>query len=126
ASVEFGVRALASDVRADPEALETVWISVIAFSGNPELLCPLTPIDEFVPPALQALGDTALGAALRMLEGRISIEVVRGGPDRRGDYRPLVVLMTDGAPNRDDGWPQAAALLERHKVQLVACAAGAE
>ena len=50
---------------ADPQALETVHISVIRFSDHADQY-ELTPIDKFQPPTLSASGMTAMGAALRL------------------------------------------------------------
>ncbi|HXZ06364.1 MAG TPA: VWA domain-containing protein [Ktedonobacteraceae bacterium] len=82
---------------ADPQALETVHISVICFSDHADQY-GLTPIDKFQPPALTASGTTAMGAALRLLIQSIEQDLLLNTPVQHGDFRPLVFLLTDGAP----------------------------
>lgn len=81
----------------DPQALETVHISVIRFSDYADQY-ELTPIDHFQPPTLTASGMTAMGAALRLLSQSIEQDLLVNTPTQHGDYRPLVFLLTDGSP----------------------------
>ena len=82
---------------ADPQALETVYISVICFSSRADQY-QLTGLDQFQPPPLTANGSTAMGEALRILVQSIEDDLVLNTPTQHGDYRPLVFLLTDGEP----------------------------
>lgn len=84
---------------ADPQAVETVYISIIRFGGRADQM-DLVPIDQFVPPTLEAGGRRVLGAALNLLANSIEHDLVVTDPKRgiHGDYRPLVFLITDGPP----------------------------
>jgi len=53
---------------------------------------------QFYPHELPVGGGTSLGAALNLLMDEIDIHVVRGTPERKGDWKPIVFLMTDGHP----------------------------
>jgi len=122
-AVKNGVQVLASTLRQDPYALETVFISVITFDSNAKQIVPLTDLVSFQPPDLQAQGITAMGAALRLVAQKIDEEVVKTTQERRGDWKPLVFLMTDGAPN--DDWKAGLKEFKKAKVgMVVACAAG--
>jgi uncharacterized protein YegL len=125
AAVEMGVKALLGDLRNDPQALETVWLSVLAFASTAEVLVPLTEINEFQAPDLIAEGTTALGEALDLLAERIRAEVRVTRPDRKGDWKPLVFLLTDGEPT--DDWERSC---ENFRLQglatVIACGAGPE
>jgi len=101
AVLEQGMRAIVSDLMTDPQALEMVWISVIGFAGRPRTLAPMTELAEFVPPHLPVGGGTALGAALTHLMDAIDRDVTRSSAERKGDWRPMVFLLTDGVPTDD-------------------------
>ncbi|MEM9757023.1 MAG: VWA domain-containing protein, partial [Pseudomonadota bacterium] len=123
--LENGMRAIVSDLMQDPHALENVWMSVIAFAGRPRTLVPLTELAEFVPPHLPIGAGTDLAAALVHLMDEIDRGVQSGTSERKGDWRPLVFLLTDGVPTTDT----AAALARWRKnyagrVSLVAVSIG--
>lgn len=99
--LEEGIAAIVSTLRKDPYALETAYISVIVFAGKPRTISPLTEVFAFHPPELPVGGGTALGAALEHLMNEIDRTVVKTTPDRRGDWMPIVFLLTDGAPTDD-------------------------
>ncbi len=82
---------------ADPQALETVHMSVICFSSKVDQY-PLVPLDLFQPPSLTATGATAMGGAFQMLVQSIEQDLILNSPTQHGDYRPLVFLLTDGEP----------------------------
>jgi len=124
-AVRQGVRALLSDLRSCPESLETAYLSVITFADRSEQVSELTALASFREPTLTAGGSTSLGAALNLLETRIDAEVARKTTDQKGDYRPMVFLMTDGIPT--DSWEEPAQRLKgRILSNLVACAAGSQ
>lgn len=99
--LERGLTEIARTLRTNPYALETACLSVIVFAGKPRTLVPLTEIAMFQPPELPIGGGTALGAALDHLMNEIDRSVVRTSPDRKGDWKPLVFLLTDGHPTDD-------------------------
>ncbi len=123
-AVRHGVRALISELRGDPQALETAYLSVITFNSSARQVTPLTELMLFKEPQLSAGGATALGAALRLLADCIKSEVRKSTETQKGDWRPLVFILTDGAPT--DDWREAAAVLKTTKpANIIACAAGA-
>ena len=123
-AVRHGVRALISELRGDPQALETAYLSVITFNSSARQVTPLTELMLFKEPQLSAGGATALGAALRLLADCIKSEVRKSTETQKGDWRPLVFILTDGAPT--DDWREAAAILKTTKpANIIACAAGA-
>ncbi len=118
-----GVRALLSDLRGDPQALETAYLSVITFDNTARQVCPLTELTSFVEPTLNATGSTALGEALTLLEQCLDREVRKATPTQKGDWKPLIFLMTDGQPT--DAWEPAADRIKNRRFgNLIACAAG--
>ncbi|EXJ13526.1 hypothetical protein D779_3620 [Imhoffiella purpurea] len=88
-------------LRGDPHALETVHISVIAFAGVARTIVPLVEVVSFYPPKLPLGGGTSLGEALDALMVELDTAVVRTTPERKGDWKPIVYLLTDGRPTDD-------------------------
>lgn len=122
-AVKNGVEILISSLRQDPYALETAYLSIISFDTTARQLMPLTEISMFQPPQLQATGTTQLGDALALLATKIDQEVQKTTPDARGDWKPLVFIMTDGAPT--DDWKIGFEKLKQVKTgMIIACAAG--
>ena len=122
-AVRMGLRALLSDLQGDPHALETCWLSVITFDETAKQLVPLTAIDQFNEPDLVINGRTSLGAGLELMLDCTEKEIRKTTPDIKGDYKPLVFIMTDGYPT--DSWEQAADKVKKRRLgNVIACAAG--
>lgn len=123
--LEEGIGAVVSTLRKDPYALETAFLSVIAFAGKARTVTQLTELFAFHPPELPVGGGTALGAGLSHLMDEIDRTVVTTTPDRKGDWRPIVFLLTDGHPTDDvanavDRWNRSY----RKRVNMVAVSIG--
>jgi uncharacterized protein YegL len=99
--LQEGLDRLVSKLRTDPHALETVYLSTIVFAGKARTLTPLTELAMFYPPRLPAGSGTSLGVALEHLMNEIDRGVTKTTPQRKGDWRPVVYLMTDGKPTDD-------------------------
>ncbi|MGH8473512.1 MAG: vWA domain-containing protein, partial [Gammaproteobacteria bacterium] len=126
-SVNVGMQALVSTLRQDPYALETVHLSVITFDSEARELFPLTPLDQVRIPEITvpAAGATFLGAALEMLVQRVDRDVIRSSQDQKGDWRPLVLVMTDGSPSDLQCYREIIPHVKsRNFGNVVACAAG--
>jgi uncharacterized protein YegL len=122
-AVRQGIKALLADLRTDPQALETAYLSVITFSSSAQQVCPLTELMTFQEPNLDASGTTSLGEGLKVLERCVETEVRKSTATQKGDWKPLVFLMTDGQPT--DTWESAADSLKQKKItNIIACAAG--
>lgn len=96
-----GVEMLSKTLMNDPMALETAYLSIIAFAGKAKVLSPLTSILDFIPPALSIGSGTNLTNALKCLEKEIDSKVIKNTPKAKGDWKPLVFILTDGTPNDD-------------------------
>ena len=73
--VEKGMRNIIQELRTDPYALETVFVSVIVFAGKEKVLSPLTELYKFYPPQFPIGGGTSLGTALDCLMNDIDKSV---------------------------------------------------
>jgi uncharacterized protein YegL len=73
---------------------------------------------------ISASGATSLGEGLRVLSQCIDREVSKSTTEKKGDWKPLVFLMTDGSPT--DDWQSGLAEYQKGRPgMMVACAAGA-
>lgn len=124
ASVKNGMEMLAQTLQKDPYALETAHLSVITFASDVRQEEPLTEITAFKQPILSAKGQTRMGAALELLARQIDAEVSKTTAEKKGDWKPLVFIMSDGEPT-DDISRGINDLKERKPGLVVACAAGA-
>lgn len=122
-AVKNGVQTLISTLRSDPYALETAFISIITFNTNAQQVTSLTELASFQQPTIDAGGCTALGGALDLLAQKIDAEVTKTTAEQKGDWKPLVFLMTDGEPT-DDITHGLAEFRKRKTGMVVACAAG--
>ncbi|MGT2469580.1 VWA domain-containing protein [Paraburkholderia terrae] len=126
-SVNVGLQAMIGALRQDPFALESVHVSIITFDIEAREYLPLTPLDQVslgeitVPDA----GATFMGAALELLIERVDRDVKRTTAASKGDWRPLLFVMTDGSPSDLHAFRQAAPVIKsRNFGSIIACAAG--
>lgn len=123
-AVRNGLQSLMVALRQDPFALETAFVSIITFGGTAQQVVPLTEVAMFQEPTIETNGATPLGGALNVLSDCLENEVLtKGSEGQKGDWRPLVFLMSDGNPTDD-----YKSALTRFKGQqtgiVVACAIG--
>lgn len=122
-AVKNGVQVMVSTLRNNPQAIETAFISIITFDSSARQIIPLTELSNFQMRDIQATGTTSLGEALKILSNCIDTEVAKTTPETKGDWKPLVFIMTDGMPT--DDWKSGLAEFQKRKTGIVvACAAG--
>jgi uncharacterized protein YegL len=113
-----GVDTMLDTLRGDPMALETAWVSVITFSRTARQVVPLTEVLTFQRPRLSVRTGTALGAALRLVRQCIQRDVAKTTSTTKGDYKPLIILFTDGQPT--DEWETIADEIKRQRNPAIA------
>ena len=126
-SVKVGIEAMLSSLRQEPYALESVNISIITFDREIKILAPLTPLEDFQLPEIVVpeSGPTHTGAALEVLCKQVDKEVRLSTLERKGDWMPLLFLLTDGKPSDIQVYNQIVLeVKKRHFASIVACAAG--
>lgn len=122
-AVKNGVQVMVSSLRSNPQAIETAYLSVITFDSSARQIIPLTDLSNFQMLDIQATGTTSLGDALKLVSNCIENEVTKTSADTKGDWKPLVFIMTDGLPT--DDWQSGLAAFKTKKTGIVvACAAG--
>ena len=126
-AVKVGLEAMLASLRQDPFALESVWISIITFDRDVQQLVPLTELEVFKVPDIMTpdSGPTHLGQALKVLCDKVDSEVVKTTEDRKGDWMPLLFIMTDGSPSDlMEFKEQVPRVKKRNFANIIACAAG--
>ncbi len=116
-AVSRGVNTLVNELRGNPLALESAYLSVITFAKDARQVVPLTELLQFQTPKLPVRTGSSLGAALRLMLKCMQREIVKSSPTAKGDYKPLVFLMTDGQPT-DDWEPAAAAVRQANNPKV--------
>lgn len=126
-SVNVGLQSMLSALRQDPYALESVHFSIITFDIEAHEYLPLTPLDQVTlgEIAVPSSGATFMGAALELLVNRVDRDVKKTTDVAKGDWRPLLFLMTDGSPSDQHAFRQAIVEVKKRNFgAILACAAG--
>ena len=126
-AVNVGISAMLSALRQDPYALESVYISLITFDREIKELLPLTPLEsaQFSEIELPKSGATHMGEALEFVVDKVSKNVIKSSDTTKGDFRPMLFIMTDGSPSDlmvfKESLPKVKA---SNFAEIIACAAG--
>ncbi len=116
---------LTSTLKKDPNALENVYISVIAFAGIAKTIVNLVELPSFYLPKLPLGSGTSLGASLTELMFQIDKNVIKTTNDVKGDWKPLVFLITDGKPTDEcESAVQKWNTHYKNKAKIIAVAVG--
>jgi uncharacterized protein YegL len=92
---------MVNTLRADAQALDSLWLSIITFDREAKELMPLTELALFQLPEITCpqSGPTLTGKALEMLHQKVKADIRKGTSEQKGDWKPLLFLFTDGKPN---------------------------
>ena len=99
--VEEGMATIIKELKTDPNAIETAWISVVVFAGNAKTLVPLQEIVQFYPPRFPVGSGTSLSKGLGQLMYELRKNFMPTTYEQKGDWKPVVFLFTDGVPTDD-------------------------
>lgn len=126
-SVKVGLSDMIASLRLDPYALETACISIITYDRDVRQILPLTALEDLQLPEIECpdSGPTHTGAALNMLCNCYDNEVNMGSKEQKGDWMPLLFILTDGKPSDLQVYDEAIQKVKQHQfTNIVACAAG--
>ena len=129
AAVNNGIQVLLSTLKQDPYALESLSISIITFDREVKQIIPLTPLVEIQLPEITTpdSGPTNMGGALMLLCEKMENEVIKGTSEQKGDWLPIVILLTDGKPSDLAVFREAVQKVKSKRfASFVACAAGSQ
>jgi uncharacterized protein YegL len=96
--VEEGLATIIQALKTDPNAIETVWVSIIIFAGQAKTLVPLQEIINFYPPKFPIGSGTSLSKGLGHLMYELRKNIIKTTSEQKGDWKPIVFLFTDGVP----------------------------
>lgn len=124
-AVRNGVQIIVDGLMSHPIAKDVGYLSIITFGTDAEEKMPLKKVAyfDFDTKNIKARGLTAMGGALNLLLDRIERDVRHKKDEQeRGDWRPIVYLITDGEPTDDEGMGNAfnRALTRLQGVQFAA------
>ena len=128
-SVNVGLQTMMASLRQDPHALDSVYVSLITFDKEVNLVLELTELSEVVIPEIKTpeSGPTFMGQAIKLLLERVDQEVNFSTEDSKGDWMPLLFLMTDGKPSDllefETYYPK---LKQKNFGSIIGCAAGSK
>ncbi|MET0572495.1 MAG: VWA domain-containing protein [Pedobacter agri] len=92
---------MVNTLRADAQALDSLWISMITFDREVNEIVSLTELASFQLPEITCpqSGPTHTGQALHMLHEKVQTDVIKGNAQQKKDWKPLLFLFTDGKPS---------------------------
>jgi uncharacterized protein YegL len=99
--VEEGLSTIIQTLKKDAHAMETVWVSIIIFAGQAKTLVPLNDIVSFYPPKFPIGSGTSLSKGLGHLMFELRKNIVKTTIENKGDWKPIIFLLTDGVPTDD-------------------------
>lgn len=106
--VDTGIDTLISEISSDELASRRAELSFVLYGTDVEEPTPFTTVDNVQKPVLKTMGLTATGSAilsaLDALEDRKEIYKNQGVDY----YRPIILLLTDGAPTETDEVEEAS------------------
>ncbi|MBF0239893.1 MAG: SUMF1/EgtB/PvdO family nonheme iron enzyme [SAR324 cluster bacterium] len=125
-SVKAGIKTMISSLCQDPYALETACVSVLTYNLQGQILSPLTSLDLIQIPEIHCgtSQDSNLGSGMDLLVQKIGQEVKKSNAEQKGDWKPLVFIMTSGIPSDLKQFRTQIPLLKKLKGLVVGCAAG--
>lgn len=126
-SVKVGISDMVAMLRTDPYALETVALSIITYDREVKQILPLTSLSDLQLPSIQVpeSGPTLMGAALELLYDCYENEVNMGSSEQKGDWKPLLFLLTDGKPSDIMAYENILPKIKSLDFSsIIACAAG--
>ncbi|MDX8393122.1 MAG: VWA domain-containing protein [Mariprofundales bacterium] len=126
-AVNVGISSMLTALRQDPYALESVHLSLITFDREIKEILALTPLDQaqIGDIELPKSGATHMGEGLEFLVDKVQKNVIKSSDNVKGDFRPMLFIMTDGSPSDLMVFKEAIPKVKACNFsEIIACAAG--
>lgn len=127
-AMKAGLASLLATLRRDPMALDSVCMTIVTFDREAREVCSLVPVERLQTPEIDVPedGPTMLGAALELVVRSVRTDLVRRSATTRGDFKPILFVMTDGKPSDVMLYRRMCESVRKGPfASVVACAAGA-
>lgn len=121
-SMHNGLQSLHQALMKDPQVIEIGVISIISFGATAKVEVPLESVLDIRIPSLDLSSGTSLGAAFDLLTSEINSRVMKTTHEVRGDYKPVIFLITDGQPT--DNWRKGFTKFRKYYPSLTVHAIG--
>lgn len=124
-AVNLGIKTLLRNLRTDPFALETVYLSILSFNTDAFTVRPFGDLLNNDLVTIEAKGKSNFGIGLDLLKAEMNKRINKTTKEKKGDWKPMVIIMTDGRPS--GAWKKK--LKEFHSMntgQLIVCACGVQ
>ncbi len=122
-AVNMGLSTLIKELRTNPFALETVFLSVISFNTKAQIVRPYSDLLSSDSISIEAKGQSNFGLGLDLLIQELENNVNKATLVQKGDWKPLVFFMTDGRPS--GAWKKKLKkFLSLNIGQWIICACG--
>lgn len=110
--INNGFHELIYTLRKDPMLVEVMYLCIITYNTLAQELLTTTPVYNSTVPEVSANGKSNMGAAFSLLHKCMQRDICKGNveQERKGDYQPIVYLLTDGAPS--DAWKNKLKVLK--------------
>lgn len=126
-AVTNGLEVMVSSLRQNPFALESVYISLITFNKDAKTITPLTSLDAIQIPdiSIPISSPPHTGQALEYLCDQVDKDLIKNNGDEKGDWRPLLFILTRGVPADKQKYHNVISLVKnKNFATIVACSAG--
>ncbi len=126
-SVITGLQTMVATLRQDPYALDSVYQSIISYGKGAKSEMDLTELSKVILPNIDVpqSAPTFMGAGLKLLRERMNEEVIHSTDDAKGDWMPLLFIMTDGKPSDLQDFNEEVQNIKKIKFgSIIGCAAG--
>lgn len=123
AAVNTGIITLLESLRTNPFALETVYLSILSFNTEAFIVRPFSDLLNNDIVNIEAKGRSNFGVGLDLLIKEMNQQISKTTKEKRGDWKPIVVFMTDGRPS--GAWKKK--LKDFNQIndgQFIVCACG--
>jgi uncharacterized protein YegL len=119
-SLNIGLKAFKEQSMLDDLARKRIDVAIVTFNDAVQTIQNFCPLPEMTTPALEASGQTAMGAGLNyamdLIDKRKALYKEVGTPY----FRPWIFMITDGEPT-DEYQTAAARLAELEEKRRVMC-----
>ena len=122
-----GFNGLISMLRSDPQAMDTLYLSVTTFDREVKNIIPMIDLASFHPMEITCpdSGPTHTGAALELVSALLQVDLIKGSTEVKGDWKPLLFIFTDGKPSDIQKYRQMIRVIKNMDFGvIVGCAAG--